>query len=98
MAGYDNEAATESLRARDRDSGLVSSHDSLTEQLEALAEDLTNLEKMLSPILREPTPDSVLVRAIADGLSPLHAKAEAAVNEVRWLRGRIQSLQGRVAL
>jgi len=65
--------------------GLVTSHDSLSEQLKVLAEDITALER-------------VLARALVDGISPLHAKAEQAVNEVRWLRARVQEIDSRVAL
>lgn len=79
--------------------GLVTSHDSLSEQLNVLAEDITALERRLEPVLREEKQKGdVLARALVDGISPLHAKAEQAVNEVRWLRARVQEIDSRVAL
>ena len=81
-----------------REVGLTTSHDNLADQLKMLGEEITTLEKRLTPILRPERDDSVIEQAKDDGISPLHQKAEQAVNEVRWLRARVQTIDSRVAL
>ena len=80
------------------DMGIVQVHEALSAQLQSLAEDITQLESKLKPILSLSMPDVVETKAAMLTRSDLHERATKMTEEVTYLRSRVIAIIERIEL